>query len=79
MSDGELFHIEPVPVKVSIQDMPRSPLCRVMCEKCGEDVNDYREVMVAGKVLCRSCAYGCYYQCLGARRLMDIARTSHQL
>ncbi|MAF84872.1 MAG: hypothetical protein CL875_00030 [Dehalococcoidales bacterium] len=76
MSNEELFHIEPVLVEVPIEDMPGPPLRRVMCEKCGEEVNDYREVMVAGKVLCRSCAYGGYYQRLGTRRLMDTVRTS---
>jgi len=62
MPDEELFHIEPVIVQIPAEDMPGPPLRRVVCDACGEEVNDYREVTVAGEVLCRACAYGCYYQ-----------------
>ena len=62
MPDEELFHIERLIVQVPVEDMPGPPLRRVICKQCGEGVNNYREVMVAGKVLCRACAYGCYYQ-----------------
>ncbi len=62
MSDEELFHIEPVLVEIPAEDMPGPPLRRVICSQCGEGVNDYREVTIAGNVLCRACAYGPYYQ-----------------
>ena len=62
MSDEELFHIEQVLVPIPIEDMPGPPLRRVICAQCGEGFNDYREVTVVGKVLCRACAYGGYYQ-----------------
>lgn len=62
MSDEELFYIEPVVVEIPAEDMPGPPLRRIICDQCGEGVNDYREVLVAGKMLCRACAYGSYYQ-----------------
>ena len=62
MTDEELFYIEHVQVQVPVDDMPGPPLRRVTCDECGEGVNDRREVMVAGKLLCRSCAYGGYYR-----------------
>lgn len=62
MTDDELFRIERVVMKVPSEDMPGPPLHRIICDQCGEEVNDYREVLVAGKVLCRPCAYGGYYQ-----------------
>ncbi len=73
MSDEELFNVEDVLVKIPVEDMPGPPLRRVICDECGEGVNDWREVIVAGKVLCRSCAYGCYYQPFGTSRLPDDA------
>ena len=76
MPDEELFTVERVLVHIPVEDMPGAPLRRVICDECGEEINDYREVSTAGKVLCRSCAYGRYYQRLGTRQLMDIGRTS---
>ncbi|MHA2068538.1 MAG: molybdopterin-guanine dinucleotide biosynthesis protein B [Candidatus Thorarchaeota archaeon] len=66
MTDEELFHVEPVKVNIPIEDMPGPPLRRVICDQCGEGVNDFREVEVEGKVLCRACAYGSYYECQDA-------------
>lgn len=34
---------------------------RVICERCGEDIINEREVRRAGHVLCRACANGAYY------------------
>ena len=62
MSDEELFQIEHVVVQVPAEDMPGPPLHRIICEQCGEGVNDWREVRIEGRVLCRACAYGGYYQ-----------------
>ncbi len=62
MSDEELFHVERVQVEIPVEDMPGPPLRRVICDECGEGVNDCREVTVAGRVLCQACAYGSYYQ-----------------
>ena len=62
MKDEELFHVERVQISIPIEDMPGPPLRRVICDQCGEGINDFREVEVEGKVLCRACAYGSYYE-----------------
>ena len=61
MSDEELFNIENIKVIVKSEDMPGRPLSRVQCARCGEYVQDMREVIKDGKTLCRPCAYGGYY------------------
>lgn len=76
MTDEELFYIEHVQVQVPADDMPGPPLHRVTCDECGEGVNDRREVIVAGKVLCRSCAYGGYYRRLVTSVIANDARST---
>jgi len=58
MSDGELFSFKEVRTHILPQDMPGKPLKRVVCENCGEHVQDMREVYKSGKFLCRPCASG---------------------
>jgi formylmethanofuran dehydrogenase subunit E len=36
---------------------------RVLCERCGEEIINEREVTVKGQVLCRACAGQRYYRC----------------
>ncbi len=63
MPDSELFDIMPVRVKLRDCDMPGRPLSRVVCIKCGEHVQDSREVRGAyGEALCRVCAGDAYYE-----------------
>lgn len=60
--DSELFKIDEVVVNITDMDMPGRPLARVTCSRCGEGVNDGREVRGAdGTILCRPCAHGGYY------------------
>jgi formylmethanofuran dehydrogenase subunit E len=61
MRDDKLFETMPVIVRLRPEDMPGRPLRRVRCELCGEYVQDMREVIKNGKVLCRPCAEGGYY------------------
>jgi formylmethanofuran dehydrogenase subunit E len=65
MSEGELFEVQEVTVKINPEDMPGRPLRRVKCEGCGEHVQDMREVRKGGRVLCRPCAGGGYYEPCG--------------
>ncbi len=62
MPDEELFQWEEVKVSIPEEDMPGRPIARVQCEKCGEYVQDRREVNVEGKLHCKDCAYGGYYK-----------------
>jgi formylmethanofuran dehydrogenase subunit E len=62
MPDDELLHFEEVRVTIPAEDMPGSPISRVICEKCGEHIVDMREIRQGGSVLCRSCAEGGYFK-----------------
>lgn len=62
-SDDELFKTERVRVDYGEMDEPGRPRSRVTCARCGEGVNDGREVRdPAGEPLCRPCARGGYYE-----------------
>ena len=62
MPDDDLFAVMEVSVKLNPEDMPGRPLSRVKCDKCGEYVQDLREVRENGTILCRSCAGPGYYE-----------------
>jgi formylmethanofuran dehydrogenase subunit E len=60
---AELFKIERVRVDFSEMDAPGRPRQRVTCGRCGEGVNDGRELKNSdGELLCRPCALGGYYK-----------------
>jgi formylmethanofuran dehydrogenase subunit E len=61
MPTAELFSSQWVRVDIADQDMPGRPLSRVQCQRCGEYVQDRREVCENGKILCRPCADGGYW------------------
>lgn len=62
MPAEELFVITSVQVELSEEDLPGHPVSRVMCDVCGEGVNDRREVVQDSRRLCRACALGAYYK-----------------
>jgi formylmethanofuran dehydrogenase subunit E len=62
-AEEELFAVTDVEVQVRAKDLPGHPRSRVICSKCGEGVNDGREISLPDRItLCRSCVYGTYYQ-----------------
>jgi formylmethanofuran dehydrogenase subunit E len=62
-AEEELFCVTDVDVQVRAKDLPGHPRSRFICHKCGEGVNDGREVSLPDKItLCRTCVYGSYYQ-----------------
>jgi formylmethanofuran dehydrogenase subunit E len=66
MPEAELFKVQKVRVAVPEEDMPGRPKRRVQCERCGDWVQDCREVMQDGKPLCKPCAHGRYYEIIEA-------------
>jgi formylmethanofuran dehydrogenase subunit E len=38
---------------------------RVLCQRCGEEIMNEREVVVEGVILCRACAGAGYYRQVG--------------
>ena len=64
MPDDELFSFQKVRVNIPPEDMPGRPLKRVQCDNCGDWIQDCREIEKDGKLLCRSCAFGGYFEIL---------------
>ena len=62
LPDEALFKTERVAIEIPEQDQPGRPVSRVVCEECGEGVNDRREVIREGRTLCRACAGQAYYR-----------------
>ena len=64
LPDEALFLVQPVelltPVKTIISKMSK----RATCAKCGEEINNEREVIAGGITLCRHCAGPSYYSVL---------------
>jgi len=61
--EEELFGVTDVEVQVRAKDLPGHPRSRIICHRCGEGVNDGREISLPDKItLCRPCVYGSYYQ-----------------
>lgn len=62
MPASELFVAQVVTLTVSLKQIISQHGHRVVCERCGEDIINEREVRVDGEVLCYPCALGGYYQ-----------------
>ncbi len=61
MPDEELFAMQEVVLEPSLATLISRPGVRVVCELCGEEVINDRQVERDGMTLCRTCAYGSYY------------------
>ena len=58
----ELFSFQDVEVTLKECEMPGRPMRRVECEECGDWVQDCRDIVRDGKILCRGCAGSRYYK-----------------
>ncbi len=61
LPDDILFSKQWVKVDVQPEDLPGFKGPRVVCVECGEGINFKREVIQAGRTLCRACAGEKYY------------------
>ncbi len=59
--DEDLVIIEEVEIKIPETDLPGHPHKRAYCSVCGERVMDGRDLERNGKIYCRACADGPYY------------------
>lgn len=59
--DDELFTVQPVSLTFSLDELLSSPRARAVCEACGEEIVNGREVHVQDRVLCRACAGESYW------------------
>jgi formylmethanofuran dehydrogenase subunit E len=62
MPDEELMNIQEVALNFSLEELISHSGKRVNCENCGEEIINEREVLIEGKIYCKSCAEGGYYQ-----------------
>jgi len=62
MPETDLIVVEKVKVKVPSEDLPSRPTHIVSCNLCGESIFDHKEILREGRVFCRSCALGAYYE-----------------
>jgi formylmethanofuran dehydrogenase subunit E len=62
LPDDVLFDKQWVKVDVQPEDLPGFKGPRVICAECGEGINFKREIVEAGRTLCRSCAGERYYK-----------------
>jgi formylmethanofuran dehydrogenase subunit E len=63
MPDEALFAVHPVRLSLQLDRLISRPGCKTVCENCGEEILNEREVAAAGRVLCRACVGDAYYTC----------------
>ena len=59
--DNELIAIQPVMLRQPLAAILSQPDKRAICQQCGEEVMNEREVVAHGRIFCQSCAGGSYY------------------
>lgn len=62
LADAELLTIQRVELTRSLPEILSRPGLRVLCQACGEEIMNEREVALDGAVLCRACAGEAYYR-----------------
>ena len=62
MPEKELFTFQEVVLDPPLERLLSRPGLRAKCTKCGEEIINERQVVVEGKILCRSCAGLGYYR-----------------
>lgn len=61
MPVNELFVAQSVVLTISLSQIISQHGHRVICERCGEDIINEREIRADGEVWCYACALGGYY------------------
>jgi formylmethanofuran dehydrogenase subunit E len=62
MPGDELFSFMKVELTTPAVQIISHQTARAVCQKCGEEIINERDVLVEGRVLCRTCAFGGYYR-----------------
>jgi formylmethanofuran dehydrogenase subunit E len=61
MPASDLFDFQPVTLKQPVSELVSHANARAICDQCGEEILNEREVKQAGHTLCQACANGAYY------------------
>jgi formylmethanofuran dehydrogenase subunit E len=62
MPDAELFDVQPVELTLSLEKLLSKPGRKAICDHCGEEIINEREVRQDGETLCRACAGDSYWR-----------------
>jgi formylmethanofuran dehydrogenase subunit E len=62
MPEDELFDTQQVALTLSLEKLLSKPGRKVICDQCGEEIINEREVIQAGRTLCRACAGDGYWR-----------------
>ena len=62
MPDVELLQVQSVTLTVDLGCLISRSGIRVICEACGEEIMNEREIIRQGQTLCRPCAGDSYYR-----------------
>ena len=62
MPAAELFKVQRVELTLSLEKLLSKPGYKTSCDRCGEEIINEREVIQAGRILCRACAGDRYWQ-----------------
>jgi formylmethanofuran dehydrogenase subunit E len=62
MPESELLRLQPVILTIDLERLLSRPGVRVICEACGEEVMNERQIVHEGMTLCRTCASESYYR-----------------
>lgn len=73
MPPDELLLSQDVMLTVSLQAIVSQHGRRVICEGCGEDIINEREVKRNGHTLCFACASGAYYERIEASTVLPVS------
>jgi formylmethanofuran dehydrogenase subunit E len=71
MPSNELFRVQDVVLNPPLEAILSRPDARVLCDVCGEEVINEREIKVGGRNLCRTCAKSSYYRPLDRPGTME--------
>ncbi len=58
----ELFGVQPVQLATPVETIVSRAGLKAVCDTCGEEIINGREILRDGKVWCRACLGGAYYQ-----------------
>jgi formylmethanofuran dehydrogenase subunit E len=68
MPDNLLVNIRPVELYPSLQALLSSPGLREVCQRCGEEIINERQILQDGEILCPSCAGQAYFRYIPGRQ-----------
>ncbi len=72
MSADELLSVFPVQLKMPIEKIVSRAGVKALCEFCGEEILNEREVVRDGAILCRACAGQAYYGIAAEGTLLSV-------